>query len=141
MKQQAVFRWAIVAAAVGAPAVAAVLYLAEPTDNSWYPRCVLFSLTGIHCPFCGATRCGHALLHGDLAQAAAYNVITIPLLPLAVLFLYWCAWRSLRSRPIPTWNLPGWVPRLFLVLVVVFWVMRNLPFYPFTLLAPHKLQG
>jgi hypothetical protein len=140
MKQETWVRWGLVAAALAAPLAAAVLYLVEPKDNTWYPRCALFMLTGIHCPFCGATRCGHALLNGDFAQAAAYNLLAVVLLPLAVMYLYWCAWRSLRNRHVPTWNPPRWVPRLFLTLLVVFWIVRNLPFYPFDLLAPHKLQ-
>ena len=46
-------RGMIVTAAVASPAAAAVLYWVEPTDGSWYPRCWLHWLTGLHCPFCG----------------------------------------------------------------------------------------
>jgi hypothetical protein len=140
MKQATVLRLGILAVAVGAPAAAVLLFLVEPTEGSWFPRCMLYALTGIHCPFCGATRCGHALLHGDLAQAAAYNVLTIVLLPLGVFYLYWCAWRSWRNQPVPTCNPPKWTVRAFFAFLLVFWVARNLPFHPFDLLAPHKLQ-
>jgi hypothetical protein len=140
MKQETVLRWGIVATAIAAPAAAFLVYLEEPGEGSWFPRCLLFSLTRIHCPFCGGTRCAHALLHGDLAQAAAYNILALFLLPPVVFFFYWTAWRSWRDRPLPTWNPPKWVPRLLIAVLVVFWIVRNLPFYPFELLAPHKLQ-
>jgi hypothetical protein len=29
---------------------------------------------------------------------------------------------------------------VILVLLLVYWVLRNVPAYPFTLLAPHQLQ-
>jgi hypothetical protein len=132
-------RWLIVAVALVSPAAAAILYYVEPTDSSWYPRCFLNATTGLHCPFCGATRCGHSMLNGDLAQAAAWNVLTVVLLPLGTLWLYWAAWRSLRRKPLPVGTPPNWLLRGLLVFLLVFWVARNLPFYPFDLLAPHKL--
>jgi hypothetical protein len=116
------------------------LYAVEPAEGTWYPRCALFTLTGLHCPFCGATRCAHALLHGDLAQAAAYNVLAVVLLPLLALFLYWSAWRSWRRQPMPTWNSPRWATWLIVAFIAVFGIVRNLPLYPCTLLAPHTLQ-
>jgi hypothetical protein len=135
----AVPRWLIVAVALVSPAAAAVLYWVEPTDSSWYPRCFLNLTTGLHCPFCGATRCGHALLNGDIAQAAAWNALTVVLLPLAALWLYWAAFRAARGKPLPIFNPPYWCLRLFLILLFAFWFVRNLPFFPFDLLAPHKL--
>jgi hypothetical protein len=139
MKQETLLRLGIVAAAVGAPAAAAVLYFADPTENASYPRCTLFALTGIHCPFCGATRCGHALLNGDLLQALAWNPIAVVVLPLGTLWLFWAAWRVVRRRPLPSANPPTWSIRWITVGLLVFWLLRNLPFYPFELLAPHKL--
>ena len=35
--------------------------------------CPFRALTGWECPFCGGTRLGAALLHGDVAAAFAYN--------------------------------------------------------------------
>jgi hypothetical protein len=139
MTQETVLRWSIVAAAAGAPAAALVLSAVEPTEASWLPSCPLFRLTGLHCPFCGSTRCVHALLHGDVAQAAAFNSLALFLLPLAAFYLYACAWASLRNRPLPTWNPPKWVPRLLLAVIASFGILRNLPVYPFPLLAPRKL--
>jgi hypothetical protein len=139
MVEDAVIRWLIVAVALVSPAAAAVLYYVEPTDSTWYPKCFLNWTTGLHCPFCGATRCGHALLNGNLAQAAAWNLLTVFLLPVAALLLYWAAFRVLRRKPLPAFNPPAWCLRAFLILLFAFWFVRNLPFFPFDLLAPHKL--
>jgi hypothetical protein len=134
------FRIALVAVAAGSLAAAAFLYLVDPSaENSVFPRCFLHYFTGIHCPFCGTTRCGHSLLHGDLAQAVAWNPLVVMLLPLGVLWLCWCAVRIMRGQPLPQLNPPTWSLRVFLGLLFVFWIIRNLPIYPFDLLAPHKL--
>ncbi len=132
-------RWAIVAAALVSPAAAAVLYFVKPTDGSLYPPCLLHWLTGLHCPFCGSTRCAHALLHGDLAQAAAYNPIAIVLVPLLAVWLYWAAYNVLRGRPAPNPKLPARLMQVSLLVLFAFALARNLPFYPFVLLAPHEL--
>ena len=39
----------------------------------WPPHCVLRSLTGVPCPFCGMTTAMLALLHGDVGAALAAN--------------------------------------------------------------------
>src|SRR5262245_47866310 len=74
-------------AAAALPAAAFSLYLVPPGAGPFYPVCPLYALTGLHCPGCGATRCLHALLHGDLAQAAAYNVLFLAALPFLVVLV------------------------------------------------------
>jgi hypothetical protein len=130
----------IMATALVAPGAAALLYRVEPTDNGWFPRCVLYQITGIHCPFCGGTRCAHALLNGDLGQALAWNPLAVLVLPAAALWLYWAAWRVCRKRPVPSANPPKWVVWSVTGAVVVFWLLRNLPVAPFQVLAPHQLN-
>jgi Protein of unknown function (DUF2752) len=129
------------AALVAVPAGLVLLYRVPPTEQSYYPHCVFHTLTGLHCPGCGATRSLHALLHGDLAQAAAYNVLFLLLLPLLV---YWGSrtwWSLLTGRPMPTLRLSPWAYRLLLGALLAFWILRNLPFPPFNLLAPHSLSA
>jgi hypothetical protein len=137
--KDAVIRGLIVAVALLSPAAAALLYWIEPTDSSWYPKCFLHLLTGLHCPFCGTTRAGHALLGGDLGQAVAYNALSLVVFPLLALWLYWSAFCVLRKRELPRVDPPRWFMRAFIVFLFAFWIARNLPFFPFDLLAPHRL--
>jgi hypothetical protein len=102
--------------------------------------CLLRSATGMACPFCGATRMVAALLHGDLAGALLFNA---PILVAALVAGYvWSSWvveRYARGRlylPRPRLT-PAGRRRLFTTLVclaVVFMVVRNLPWEPFTAL-------
>jgi hypothetical protein len=127
-------------AAAGTVAAVYLVARVPPTDESFYPRCMLHSLTGLHCPGCGTTRAVHAFLNGNITQALAYNALAFVLVPVLVWSL---------AKAFLTWNLSApekprtqaarvllWV---FVAAVIAFGVLRNLPWYPFTLLAPHEL--
>ncbi|HEV3256708.1 MAG TPA: DUF2752 domain-containing protein [Gemmataceae bacterium] len=132
-------RWTALAASAVCALAAGLLYWLPPTEGSLYPRCLFHSLTGLHCPGCGTTRCLHALLHGDVCAAAAQNLLTLGLLPLVLWwgFRHWLA--ALTGSKVKPRPLPGWSVGLLGVIVVVFCVLRNLGVPPFSLLAPHAL--
>jgi hypothetical protein len=131
----------VVAAAVGAiAAAAAVLYAVPPEAAGIYPPCVFHTLTGLQCPGCGGTRCAHALLHGDLRQAAAYNLFTLVALPLLAAWAAYRAWGILAGRPNRLPNLPAWAMLAIFAAIVAFWAARNIPVRPFNALAPHRLS-
>jgi Protein of unknown function (DUF2752) len=113
-------------AAVAALAVAAAGYVTvvNPDVPGHYPICPFRALTGYYCPGCGSLRAIHALLHGHVAQAFGYNVLSMSMLPL--LGYFWYSWlvRTMRGQPRRMIH-PAWVGGLG-ALVVVFWVARNL---------------
>ena len=127
----------IMAVAVGVPAAAAFLYFVPPGQEAPYPPCWFHALTGLHCPGCGSTRCLHALLHGDLGQAAAYNGLLLLALPFLLFWAVHAALRAWHGRPASGDALRGWPA--FVIVLVLFGVLRNLPVAPFNLLAPHAL--
>jgi hypothetical protein len=57
-------------------AAATMLFAFDPAVTRWFPSCPLYALTGWLCPFCGSLRALHALLHGNVAAAAAFNPLT-----------------------------------------------------------------
>ncbi|WP_242112895.1 DUF2752 domain-containing protein [Luteimonas aquatica] len=106
----------------------------DPNVPGLFPPCVFHALTGYWCVGCGITRALHALVHGDLARAFSMNPLATALLMLAPLLAAWkLGWQ-------PRWLRPGVAllaePRLWLVLLPAYWIARNLPWWPFTLLAP-----
>lgn len=121
--------------AVAAVAAAGVWQLgAQPPD--WYPPCPFHALAGLHCPGCGSARTVHALVHGEWGRALAFNPLIVLLLPFAVMWTVSALWRALRHN-LPPVELPRPVAAVALGVVVAFWVLRNLPWWPCTLLAPH----
>lgn len=102
--------------------------------------CWFHALTGLDCPFCGGSRALGALLHGDLRAALSVNAFAVVvLLPLAAVTLAAAArWEAGRARR--WWPEGARGRRLTLVvvaLVVAWWVVRNLPFAPFTGLSAY----
>ena len=82
----------------------------------------------------------HCLLHGRVADAASRNVLALVLLPVAA---YAAIIDLTKLRPIRVGRrevvlpaLPYRTPLVVLMVVLVYWVARNLPWYPFSLLAP-----
>lgn len=108
----------------------------NPVTAGFFPQCPLYSLTGLACPGCGLTRGFHALFHGDILTALDYNAM----LPFYALLFGFIALTMLsvavRGRGV---NFKFFSPKIlygFLIVSLVFAVVRNLPFYPFTILYP-----
>jgi hypothetical protein len=114
----------------------AVLFTFDPAQSAFYPRCVLHQITGLHCPGCGSLRALHQLLHGHVLEALRLN----PLLGLGLAVLAWLLARVLVRETLGR-ELPALRPRQAwlragVTLIALYSLLRNLPFLPFTLLAP-----
>lgn len=67
-----------------------IYYYINPSSRIWFPQCPVKLLTGYSCPGCGIQRAFHALLHGNVGQALAYNyffVLSVPYFILACIAL------------------------------------------------------
>jgi hypothetical protein len=113
-----------------------VLYRFNPLEVHFYPRCPLYVLTGIYCPGCGALRAGHALLHGHLLTALDYNALLVACAPFLAYALAARAILALTGRRLPTYDLSGRESKAILWLFIAFMLLRNVPLYPLSLLAP-----
>jgi len=126
-------------AAAGAGAMlsgaVAVSYF-DPTKAGFFPVCPLYSLTGFACPGCGLTRGFHALFHGDVLTALDYNAM-LPFFAMLIGFgLVSLVYFAVRGRRFPVNLLHPKALYVFLVLLLVFGLIRNLPWYPFNVLFP-----
>lgn len=102
--------------------------------------CWFHALTGLDCPFCGGSRAVGALLHGDVGAALSFNAFAlVVLLPLAVVTLVAAVrWEAGRARRWWSDGALGWRLTLAVAgLLVVWWVVRNVPFAPFTGLSAY----
>jgi hypothetical protein len=113
-----------------------LLRVFDPATSGVFPPCPLRYLTGLYCPGCGSLRAMHALLHGELGRAWAMNPLMIVTLPFVTYGLVSEALLELRGSRLPEMMLPASWIRAFCVVVVLYAVARNLPLYPFDLLAP-----
>ena len=116
-------------------AVLLFAWRAGPTPPAWYPQCPFHALTGLHCPGCGSARVLHDLAHARFSAACGHNILIIALAPFLLAWTALSLWRALRHNR-PPLRAPLGAARLLLILVLLFWIARNLPWWPLTLLAP-----
>ena len=129
-------RWRFVLLGLAVLPCLALVYARSPEDPGFFPPCPFYALTGLHCPGCGTLRGLHQLLHGNPIAAFGYN-------PYAMLALPFIGYAFLSALLLTTWGKrlpfvfihPGLIWGL-LVAVLAFWTLRNVPVYPFTVLAP-----
>lgn len=102
--------------------------------GNFFPQCIFKMITGYHCVGCGITRALHALVHGDIALAFAMNPLVTLVLPLIPLMLL--DGRGATPQALKPLMAVVMKPGLWLVLLPGYWIARNLPWWPFTWLAP-----
>lgn len=119
-----------------APSAVAVIAVTGAVALAWIdperraqlmPGCPFRMVTGLDCPGCGATRAMSALVRGDVVLAADHNLLLVALLPL--LAWAWAGWLAAslgRRERAPT--LPAGMSMTLVGAIVVFGVVRNLPF-------------
>ena len=87
--------------------------------------CVYKILTKSYCPFCGGTRAVYALLQFDLPNALRYNALAVISAVMGLAYEIKTLSSILRRRPRP-FALPRWVLPAYGILVMVFFLGRNL---------------
>lgn len=112
-----------------------MLFINDPADSSIFPSCPFRALTGFDCPGCGTLRGAHQLLHGNILAALDLNLMMVLMLPyLCISFFLMLSFDSIGRR-MPSFYIPSkWIWGLLMV-ILVFWVVRNIPVYPFAVLA------
>ena len=125
------FRISILLIAAG---VILLLYFFVEPKNGILPKCFFHELTGWYCPGCGVQRSFHALLNGHVLTAIDYNLLFILFLPLIIFFIL--AFSLGRKHPATSFIYKPVFSFTVVIVVVSFWVLRNIPVTPFSWLAP-----
>ncbi|MBR6471991.1 MAG: DUF2752 domain-containing protein [Victivallales bacterium] len=125
-RQRRWLRWCVFGGCLAVTGVLLwLLYQYPPGEGSFWPPCFLQRTTGLYCPSCGNTRALYALLHFDFATAFSHNVLFVPTLLLIVAM---AVSKKLRHSE--------HIGYIVVVSYFLFMLLRNLPWYPCTLLAP-----
>ena len=128
-------RWLWYLGAAGLLALLPLYYFFDPGAGQ-FPACPVHQMTGLYCTGCGSQRALHELLHADIPGSLGRNLLFLP----AVVVMGWHAvsrWGLLQMGR--SWKSPLDHPRspvIILWVVVLYTVMRNLPWAPLEFLAP-----
>lgn len=129
-------RFAIAVLSMGVPSTVMV-YLRDPsTASNQFFSCMWLVITGGFCPGCGMTRAVHDLMHGRLLQAIDHNAFGIVLLAFIATIAIKPMWLALTRN---TWRSPAIPEPVIYTLaasLLLWWILRNLPWAPFIALAP-----
>ncbi len=129
-------RWLYILGGLAVGILLIIYYRFDPKVYSYFPECPFHKFTGLDCPGCGSQRAVHALLRGNIAAAADFNlllVLSIPFLSVHVVYTVLAMLRKNRMR----WKVIDnpLTPKIILAVVLVFWIVRNIPFQGFGYLA------
>jgi len=116
---------------IAAPCCAAAVLYAVYVRGGLIP-CPVYSLTGLYCAGCGSGRALAALLHLHVADAAGYNILFLILLPFLVYYALKEYLRVVTGRDVlPFFRIGRAAGIVMITLLIVFNVLRNLPWHPF----------
>ncbi|WP_129718378.1 DUF2752 domain-containing protein [Pedobacter sp. SYP-B3415] len=129
-------KWYLPGILIVVAALAVVYYRYDPGRSVYFPKCPFHTFTGLDCPGCGSQRAIHALLHGNIGQAADNNLLLVMSLPFLAVHYYHKTVSGITRRPY-SWRVVGHpaTARIIFVIVVLFWILRNIPLTPFQYLA------
>ena len=105
------------------------------------PPCLFYEITGLYCAGCGTGRSLLALFSGHFVKAFRYQplmIISLPFVAYYCLKVYLSFVLGRDVLPVPRIR-STWVGMTILIVILAYWILRNLPFFPFTLLAPDSV--
>lgn len=122
------------------PVLLGILYYQYYMESGdvWSVQCLFHDITGWQCPGCGGQRAFYYLLHGQVLLALRHNLLIVIILPI-LLYCYFIVGQIYLVRNkkyVKYLNLKPWYAYAFLVILLLFFFLRNIPLFPFTLLSP-----
>jgi hypothetical protein len=117
-------------------AIVFVYYYINPSEVDFLPKCVLYTTTGFYCPGCGSQRATHHLLNFNILGVLQQNLFYFVVLLIVGYHLIISSINLFFKKHFYNYLYHPKTPVIFLIFLILFWILRNIPFYPFNQLAP-----
>lgn len=101
--------------------------------------CIIYKLTGFDCPGCGGQRMIYHILNGEIQLAIKNNLLFFLGAPILGYFYYCCiqVYIFKRRRYLDKFVFHPKFAVIFIASIVIFTILRNIPFIPFNYLNSH----
>jgi hypothetical protein len=114
-----------------------ILYTAiNPSEVDFLPKCPFYYFTGFYCAGCGSQRATHQLLNFNFFEVLNQNLLFVIGLLIIAYHLTVEGINHFFKKNIYNYIYHPKTPIIILIIVILFWILRNIPIYPFNLLAP-----
>lgn len=114
-----------------------IYFTYNPSSSGFFIPCPFHYFTGYNCPGCGSQRAIHQIFHGNLYGAFRLNPLMVLTLPILIYGLGITSYNFVFSTE---YRFKLFYNKIFIYgyfgIAIIYWVVRNLPYYPFNLLAP-----
>lgn len=121
---------------LGGLSLALFYFFTNPNEVNYLPECPLYFSTGIYCPGCGSQRATHQLLNFNIFGVLQQNALYFISLLILGYHLIVTGINAFLNKNIYNYVYHPNAPWIILSIILVFWILRNIPYYPFNLLAP-----
>lgn len=108
----------------------------NPNEVDFLPRCPFYVFTGYYCAGCGSQRATHQLLNFNIVGVLQQNIFFLFVLLVMVYQLLITLINKYANKKTYNYIHHPKTPIIVLIIVLLFWLLRNIPYYPFNLLAP-----
>lgn len=117
--------------------VTLLYYFFPASEYDFYPGCFSFQFFHLLCPSCGAQRSFSALLQGRLVTALQFNLLLPVSIPVILVAFFRYLHNSFNEKKKPIFPfVHRTTPWVILITILAYTILRNIPSYPFQLLAP-----
>ena len=109
----------------------------DPNEVNFIPKCPFYSVTGFYCPGCGSQRATHQLLNFNIFSVFQQNILYLLSLLILGYHLIVTGINTILKKHIYNYIYHPKTPLVILGFIIIFWILRNIPCFPFNLLAPY----
>lgn len=116
--------------------IVCLYYFFNPSLEGYFPKCPFYSFTGLYCPGCGSQRAMHQLLHLNIIETLNYNALYVIGLFSILYNIVIKGMNNYFNKKYYNYLYHPKTPIIIGIIVLIFWVLRNIPSQPFCYLAP-----
>jgi hypothetical protein len=127
-RSKKIIKWVFIGIAISLLIILYKFY--SPYKYHIFPSCPFYYITGLKCPGCGSQRAIHYLLNFDIIDAFKENMLLVIAIPYLILGAYFdlITLKTEKQLRIRKMLFGSKAIIIILIIVIGYWILRNIPF-------------